>query len=139
MSCHWIPVNNWLNLNLSLLFEPLLALNMMDSYSEFAYLVICFSNGYFIYDLLLSVLNITYPGRIEIVVHHILTISSLTVSTATKQFMGYCMTALVVEISNIFLHLRQLFLLNGINTRSKTYRINSIITISESNIHWFYV
>ena len=125
---------NGLNVTFSLLIEPLLALNMMTTYSEFAYLVLCFSNGYFIYDLLLSVLNMSYPGRLEIIVHHILTISSLSVSIVTKRYMGYCMTAMVVELSNIFLHLRQLFQLQGI-AQSKTYRINSIITISESNKH----
>lgn len=119
----------------SLLFEPLLALNMIDSYSELAYLVLCFSNGYFVYDLILSLFNISYPGRLEIIVHHILTISCLAVSTVSKRFMGYCMTALVVEISNIFLHLRQLFAMAGIDANSKTYRTNSIITISES-ISW---
>lgn len=115
----------------SLISEPLLALNMIDSYSEFGYLVLCFSNGYFVYDLILSVLNLSYPGRLEIIVHHILTISCLTVSTVSKRFMGYCMTALTVEISNIFLHLRQLFAISGIDAKSKIYRINSIITISE--------
>ncbi|XP_054156192.1 TLC domain-containing protein 2-like [Oppia nitens] len=113
----------------ALIIDPEVALDMIDRTSVNSYLVLCFSNGYFIYDLHLSLTNLSYKGRSEIILHHLLTISCLTVSTVTKRFSGYCLTALTVEVSNIFLHWRQLLYLSDVPNDSKTYRLNSIILI----------
>ncbi len=114
-----------------IIFDPSFKSNMIKAYSAFGNVFICISTGYFIYDLLLSLSNLQYPGRIEIIVHHIISLSCLIVSLWQKRFHVHSLIGLTVEINNVFIHLRQLLTLSGVSPVNKIYCINSIIAIGQ--------
>ncbi|XP_042883062.1 TLC domain-containing protein 2-like [Penaeus japonicus] len=45
-------------------------------------------------------------------------------------FVGYAVVALFVEVNSIFLHIRQLFNITGIDKNEPKYRLNSMLNIS---------
>ncbi|CAG2113667.1 unnamed protein product [Medioppia subpectinata] len=103
--------------------------DMMSGQSEAGEAFLCISTGYFVYDLMLSITNLQYPGRVEIIVHHVITLSCLAVSLYNKKFLAYCMVGLTVEISSFFIHVRELLILSGVYKTSIVYFLNSILTI----------
>ncbi|CAG2163095.1 unnamed protein product [Oppiella nova] len=103
--------------------------DMLSAESSAGDALICISTGYFVYDLMLSLTNLQYPGRVEIIVHHVMTLSCLTVSLYERRFMAYCMVGLTVEISSFFIHVRELLLLSGALRTSVIYYSNSILTV----------
>lgn len=118
-----------------ILIEPkLLCSDLYLASCEFAYVLLSFTNGYFIYDFFLSVVNWGYPGRTEIILHHTVTIICITVAICTRRFVGYCITGLIVEVNNIFLHIRQLFTLAGLSVYTKQYLINSSVAIGTCRV-----
>ena len=93
--------------------------------------MLCFTNGYFLYDLIESLCHLSYPGRIEIIFHHTITISAISMGIGFKCFIGYLIIGLLVEISNIFLHLRQLLSLYDVTVEFTIYKVNSILTLGD--------
>ncbi|XP_054154916.1 TLC domain-containing protein 2-like [Oppia nitens] len=93
--------------------------------------LICISIGYFIYDLLLSLTNLQYPGRIEIIVHHLISLWCLNVCLLEKRFISYSLIAMTVEISSVFIHIREMLLLANVtnNQTAIVYKTNSLITV----------
>lgn len=48
-----------------------------------------------------------------------------------RKYVGYCCVALIIEISNIFLHFRQLLLIANMSKNKVLYRVNSVINIGK--------
>lgn len=85
----------------------------MDLRSRAEYLLACFSNGYFTYDMMEMVLHVRERGCLELVVHHLFVMSCLSISVVHRQFLGFACIALTVEVSNVFLHTRHLMKIAG--------------------------
>lgn len=73
-------------------------------------------------------------GTTELLLHHFLVIACFLNTVIYKRFIGYNMLALMIEISNIFLHFRQLLLLSNYSKLSSLYRINSVTNIGMLSI-----
>ncbi len=102
---------------------------MIKGYSSAGNAFLCISTGYFVYDLVLSLTNLQYPGRPEIIVHHLITLCCLIVTLCQQRFLGYCVIGLSVEISSFFIHVRELLILSGVSKLSIFYNLNNILTI----------
>jgi len=78
----------------------------IDLYFEPSYWIICFSAGYFIYDLIDELVHRDQTKVGQYVVHHVLVLSILLPSVLTGRFIGIAITGLVTEFHNVFLHSR---------------------------------
>lgn len=100
-------------------------------------LLLCVSIGYFVYDSVLSILQLgKYPGRMEIIVHHAITMvtlgSALLDSVPFRQLLPFCVFGLVIEINNIFIHIRSLMEISRyVNSRKSLflYNMNSVCAL----------
>lgn len=102
--------------------------DLINSYSSSAQRVISLSVGYFFYDFFDMVVHDLKHSR-ELLVHHCLVILCFGLSVCTHYYQGYSLVALLVEVNSIFLHLRQMMLLYGIQKTSDLYRYNGILNI----------
>lgn len=98
--------------------------------------LLCISIGYFIYDSVLSISRLSiYPGRIEIIVHHVITMVTLGLALfdwpILIQLMPYCVFGLIVELSNVFIHIRSLMELENIGSNRSLYKLNSCLTLGK--------
>jgi len=78
----------------------------IDHYFEPSYWVICFSAGYFIYDLWDEIAHKNHTTIAQYVVHHVLVLTVLLPCVFTGRFIGIATTGLVTEFHNVFLHSR---------------------------------
>lgn len=108
---------------------PILLLDVLDTYNEFGYLLTSFSFGYFIYDTMEMLTHSSYKGTRELVFHHILILACFSNTIICKRFVGYNMVALLIEVSNVFLHFRQLLLLSNHPKTTALYYWNSLANI----------
>lgn len=107
--------------------------------SSLSPVLLCFSIGYFVYDSLLSWSTLRlYPGRGEIIVHHVITMLTLGLSLVEglpllRSLLPACVFGLVIELSNVFLHLRSLLDLAAHSPLHRTtlYRLNSAWVIGK--------
>ncbi|XP_027204013.2 TLC domain-containing protein 2-like [Dermatophagoides pteronyssinus] len=114
---------------LCVLSNPMLLTDVIDAASDWGYLLTSFSLGYFIYDTIEMAAFMNKKGTTELLLHHFLVIACFLNTVIYKRFIGYNMLALMIEISNIFLHFRQLLLLSNYSKLSSLYRINSVTNI----------
>ncbi|XP_054155427.1 TLC domain-containing protein 2-like [Oppia nitens] len=106
------------------LYMPSLLVDVIDCYLEGAYILTSISLGYFVYDLIEMITHLQYKGTKELLVHHILIISCFLLTVTQYKYCGYATIALLIEISNIFLHFRQLLLLSDTPKSSLVYKVN---------------
>jgi len=78
----------------------------IDSYYEPAYWVVCISAGYFIYDLWDEIVHRKETSIAQYVIHHLLVLSILGPCVLTGRFTSICITGLLTEFHNVFLHSR---------------------------------
>lgn len=109
--------------------HPILLFDVLNSYNEFGYLLTSFSFGYFIYDTIEMLTHSSYKGTRELVFHHILILACFSNTIICKRFIGYNMIALLIEVSNVFLHFRQLLLLSNHPKTTSLYFWNSLANI----------
>lgn len=74
----------------------------------FSYLLVAFSEGYFIYDFVDYVYNKRLVSNYEVILHHIIVIWSFWYSVHYRVNVGYTVIALMTEVNSIFLHARKL-------------------------------
>lgn len=107
---------------------------------------ICFSIGYFLYDSLLSIANYRkYPDRLEIIIHHLITTITLgqifcpIIRVRFPKLIDYCSYGLVIEISNIFIHIRSLGYISDFwSNNLLLFKLNSFLAIGKRNwFNWF--
>jgi len=91
----------------------------IDSYYEFSYWVICFSAGYFIYDLWDEIVHRKHASIAQYVVHHVLVLTILGPCVLTGRFTSIAITGLVTEFHNVFLHSRVILNLYGYDGKAK--------------------
>ncbi|UXI15171.1 asparaginyl tRNA synthetase [Sarcoptes scabiei] len=115
----------------SVLLNPTLLTDVIDTYSYWGYLLTSFSLGYFVYDTIEMLRYVEKKGTFELVLHHFMVMGCFSNTIFYNRFIGLNMIALLIELSNIFLHFRQLLLLSNYSKHSRLYHINSIINMSE--------
>ncbi|CAF1340059.1 unnamed protein product [Didymodactylos carnosus] len=91
--------------------------------NEFNYTLLCFSLGYFFYDMYDCLLY--SPKNYPIIAHHIAVIIYILHSLIYTRNIGYTIFALSMEINSIFLHARRL--LNWSTIFNKQYQLIFII------------
>lgn len=69
------------------------------------------------------------PSTYELLIHHILVIICFALAVITKYYQGYALVALLVEVNSIFLHIRQLFIIQGWQKSYIIYKINSYFNL----------
>nr|CAD7577804.1 unnamed protein product [Timema californicum] len=85
--------------------------------------------GYFVYDLMDMMINHRKRSSYELMVHHVVVIICFGLSVMTRYYLGYGLMALLVEVNSIFLHIRQLMLIQSLRKSHILYRLNSLLTI----------
>ncbi|KAL7642129.1 UNVERIFIED_CONTAM: hypothetical protein RMT77_006689 [Armadillidium vulgare] len=108
---------------------PEMAEDLINSYSTFAHMLVSFSVGYFLHDLMDLSLNYRNRSSYELIIHHCFVIVCFGLSIMTTFYIGYAVVSLLVEINSIFLHSRQLFNIVGTQKSDFTYRLNSLMNI----------
>nr|CAD7407921.1 unnamed protein product [Timema poppensis] len=84
---------------------------------------------YFVYDLMDMMINHRKRSSYELMVHHVVVIICFGLSVMTRYYLGYGLMALLVEVNSIFLHIRQLMLIQSLRKSHILYRLNSLLTI----------
>lgn len=103
--------------------DPSMCDDMIYAFTHSAHMLISFSIGYFIYDFFDMWLYHPKRSTYELLVHHACVISCFAIAASTRLYLPYASLALVVEINSVFLHIRQLFIIQGYPAKSSmTYR-----------------
>lgn len=79
---------------------------------NFSYLLVAFSNGYFIYDFFDYLANKKLVSNYEVILHHITVIWVFSYNIQYRMNIGYTIIALMTEVNSIFLHARKLMQMN---------------------------
>lgn len=108
---------------------PEMRQDLISKYTASAHGVISFSTGYFAYDLVDMLLHHRKRSSYELMIHHIFVLLCFGLSVTTRFYVGYGLVALLVEVNSVFLHTRQLMLIQGINKRDSIYRLNSTLNL----------
>ncbi|CAF4645232.1 unnamed protein product [Rotaria socialis] len=103
--------------------------DIISSFTRHAYSFVSFELGYFVFDSIDNIRNLSGRHTFEILLHHIIIIGCFGISLYLGRYIGYCVISLFIEINSIFLHLRQLFLFSNKSKRDQIYRINNIINL----------
>lgn len=109
--------------------KPILLIDVIDTYTEFGYVLTSFSFGYFLYDTLEMFTHTDYKGTLELIFHHVLILLCFSNTIYFHKYCGYNMIALLIETSNIFLHFRQILLLSNYPKSGPYYQVNCVINI----------
>lgn len=99
--------------------------DLISEWTPASYTLISISIGYFIYDLIDMAVNDPKSKTYELLLHHFMVILSFMTAMTQRKYIGYTLMALLVEVNSVFLHSRQLLLLNQWNKSSSVYRINN--------------
>lgn len=114
---------------LSFYWHPKLAEDLIGTYSLSSLLLVSVSVGYFIYDFLDMALHHRKKSSFELMIHHFFVITCFGLSELTLRYIGYAVVALLVEVNSVFLHLRQLLIIQGVSRQHPVYRLNSLLNI----------
>ncbi|CAG8570777.1 9022_t:CDS:2 [Ambispora leptoticha] len=88
---------------------------------------IALSTGYFLYDLFDFVSKKIFMDTIGIWIHHIMIVAIFSTSLYTCVCAEYLTASLIVEISNVFLHQRKLYLTCFKTKTTRFYQFNSLL------------
>ncbi|XP_076452226.1 TLC domain-containing protein 2-like [Babylonia areolata] len=109
---------------------PLMAEDLISTFSWFSYALISMSVGYFVYDILDMIVCERTRQSWELVGHHIVIIMCFMVAVVKRMYVGYAVVGLVVELNSMFLHLRQLMQICSLSRSGSSYRLNSLINLA---------
>ncbi|XP_065558331.1 TLC domain-containing protein 2-like [Artemia franciscana] len=103
--------------------------DLINVWSVTAHSLVAVSIGYFIYDFFDMAWNNRKRSSYELMIHHTLVISCFGLAVMERRYIGYSVVALLVEVNSIFLHTRQLMLIQGFSKDEFIYRLNSLMNI----------
>ena len=52
-------------------------------------------------------------------------------AVVSRQYLGYALVALLIEVNSVFLHVRQMLIVQGMVKHAKPYRLNSLLNVGE--------
>ncbi|CAG8437105.1 2391_t:CDS:2 [Funneliformis caledonium] len=90
---------------------------------------IALSTGYFFADMFDFWIKNIFMDSPGIWFHHVVVITTFFASIVTCQFSPYLVATLLVEISNVFLHQRKLYLTSFKTKSTSFYQINSLLLL----------
>lgn len=114
---------------LSFYFHPEMAKDLIGTHSTSSHLLVSVSVGYFIYDFIDMLLHHRKRSSYELMIHHFFVILCFGLSALSHLYIGYAVVALLVEVNSIFLHTRQLLIIQGAPRQHSFYRLNSLLNI----------
>ncbi|XP_051933682.1 TLC domain-containing protein 1 [Hippocampus zosterae] len=132
----------WKNLSLSLVHSTLTGTWAVSSvllwpetlsdlhvyHTPLSYLLVCVSTGYFVHDTTDIVGTGNGRRSWEFLLHHALVLSCFLYTLYTQLYVAGAVTALLVEVNSVTLHLRLLLKMAGA-TSSAAYRLNKVLNV----------
>ncbi|XP_074870094.1 TLC domain-containing protein 2 [Carettochelys insculpta] len=109
-------------------FHPQMAEDLIGTHSTAAYSLVAVSVGYFLQDFVDMLCNQKLHQSWELLFHHSVVIICFSMAVLVRQYIGFALVALLVEINSIFLHLRQILLMANL-PHTTWYRLNSIVNL----------
>ncbi|XP_076036418.1 TLC domain-containing protein 2-like [Oratosquilla oratoria] len=109
--------------------NPRMAEDLINTYTISSHILVSFSVGYFIHDLIDLTQNHWKRSTFELMGHHCCVILCFGLAVWTKQFTGYAVMALFVEVNSVFLHIRQIMIVTGVPKDNEYYRLTSLFNI----------
>uniref|UniRef100_A0A1B6EW31 TLC domain-containing protein n=1 Tax=Cuerna arida TaxID=1464854 RepID=A0A1B6EW31_9HEMI len=109
--------------------SPEIRRDLISKWTFSSHCLIAISTGYFIYDMIDMLLNDPKSKTFELLVHHMLVISCFTTSLTSYNYEGYAIMALLVEVNSVFLHIRQLMIIQNWNRNTLSYRLNNSLNL----------
>ncbi|XP_075218225.1 TLC domain-containing protein 2-like isoform X2 [Lycorma delicatula] len=104
---------------------PEMGENLIYIQNYASHFLLALSTGYFIYDFLDMVIHDLKPKTYTLLVHHVLVVLGFGVALTSYRYQGYTLCSLFIEINSVFLHIRQLMLIQGWGRDGILYRINN--------------
>lgn len=100
----------------------------ITSFTNSSKALVCFSIGYFLFDICNMISN--GPRKwMEIIIHHVCVILGYGLTVTSNQFIAYTAFSLFVEINTVFLHGRTLLLLSNVAKTSLRFKIVAMINV----------
>ncbi|XP_039268455.2 TLC domain-containing protein 2-like [Styela clava] len=109
--------------------DPEMASDLINGHGRSAHILVTISTGYFLYDVIDNIIMLPLSKSWEILLHHAVVSSCFGISVFRHQYVGYAVVALLVEVNSVFLHMRMLFRLSGVDKKSQIYRVNCIVNL----------
>ncbi|XP_071447185.1 TLC domain-containing protein 2-like isoform X2 [Hetaerina americana] len=102
--------------------------DLISKYSTSSHVLCSITTGYFVYDFIDMALNHRKRSSYELMLHHLIVITCFGLCINTRYYLGYGLVALLVEVNSVFLHTRQLMLVQGIPAKDHfLYHINTLL------------
>ncbi|CAG0914442.1 unnamed protein product [Notodromas monacha] len=115
---------------LSFCWYPESAKNIVFGFTKFGHGLAAFSLGYFLVDSVDLFLNDDKKAtRNELFIHHGFILACFGLAVFTGRYVPYAQLALLSEVNSVFLHARQLMLLQGVSKHNLVYRLNSLVNL----------
>ncbi|RZF34375.1 hypothetical protein LSTR_LSTR008914 [Laodelphax striatellus] len=118
---------------------PNMGEDLIFLHNNASHFLIAFSIGYFLYDFIDMVINDFKPKTYTLLVHHVLVVMGFGIAMITYRYEGYVLCSLFIEINSIFLHLRQLMLIQQWGRDGVLYRINNSFNLGTFVVFRFLV
>ncbi|XP_046389783.1 TLC domain-containing protein 2-like [Ischnura elegans] len=110
---------------------PVMREDLISKYSTSSHVLCSVTTGYFIYDFFDMALNHRKRSSYELMFHHIIAIVCFGLCINTRYYLGYGLVALLVEVNSVFLHIRQLMLVQGVPPKDHIlYRVNTSLNLA---------
>ncbi|XP_041949620.1 TLC domain-containing protein 2-like isoform X1 [Alosa sapidissima] len=110
--------------------HPEMAEDLISTHSALSHTLVSVSTGYFIHDFMDNVLNQKLSAGWEVLCHHFVVVTCFSIAVLTRQYVGFAVVALLVEINSVFLHGRQLLRMSGRAASSGALcRLNSVLNL----------
>ncbi|XP_041455560.1 TLC domain-containing protein 2-like [Lytechinus pictus] len=109
--------------------SPFILDDLIHNFTPFSEILVSLSTGYFVYDFLDMLAYKKISSSWPLLLHHIVIFTCFGVALYYQHYIGYAVVALMAEVNSIFLHLRQLLLMNSYPKSSTTYIVNSIVNV----------
>ncbi|XP_072046663.1 TLC domain-containing protein 2-like [Amphiura filiformis] len=101
------------------------------NYTSIGETTVAIFTGYTIYDTIKLLRNVNSNVVASLILHHVIGGVFSIISIHHQEWLGYGILCLVaVEINSIFLHIRQLILMNDFPKSSAFFRVNNMLYIS---------
>ncbi|XP_072163810.1 TLC domain-containing protein 2-like [Diadema setosum] len=108
---------------------PFILDDLIHNFTPFSEMLVSLSTGYFVYDFLDMLAYKKVSSSWPLLLHHVVIFTCFGVSLYYKLYIGYAVVALMAEVNSIFLHARQLLLMNSWPKSSSLYLANSMVNV----------
>lgn len=89
-------------------FDPRLLADISEGHTALTARVVAFSWGYFVHDLVHTLLNRRLAAAWDILLHHVIVVCCFGVAVLHRRYLNFACASLICEFSSVLLHARQL-------------------------------